>query len=124
MIKRKTIQRGAIRQILEQSKGPLGVKEVLEAARGFLPGLNQSTVYRNLKVLVEEGRLLKLNHPTLGTLYERAGRVHHHHFYCRICDRVIELQGCGLDESRGMPVGFVAESHEVFLFGVCSSCTP
>jgi Fur family ferric uptake transcriptional regulator len=122
-MKRKTTQKEAIEEVFRQLDRPLGIEEILATARERVPGLNQATVYRNVKLSVEEGRLLRLNHPTLGTLYERTGKEHHHHFHCRACNRVIEIPGCALNEEQAVPAGFVAESHEVFLFGICSSCS-
>ena len=84
--------------------------------------LNQATVYRNLKLLVERGWLRKINTPESGAWYERADKAHHHHFKCRSCDQLFELPGCALNEAKFTPPGFVTEGHEIFLFGICSSC--
>ncbi len=119
---RKTHQRTTIEEIILQKDRPLTVEEILTAGRRKLQSLNQATVYRNLKLLVEKGWLRKVNHPVLGVLYERTDRGHHHHFHCRMCDRVFELPGCALDEEKAVPTGFVAEGHELFLFGVCPTC--
>jgi Fur family transcriptional regulator, ferric uptake regulator len=121
-MKRKTIQRDAIQEVFLKRKRPLRVEEILEIGRGSVASLNQATVYRNLKRFVESGWLRTVHHPEAGTLYERAEKGHHHHFHCRFCDRVFELPGCALSQRNSTPPGFVAEGHEVFVFGVCSSC--
>lgn len=121
-MKRKTTQRDAIQQVLQEKDCALEAEEILCAARQLVNSLNQSTVYRNLKLLLEKGWLRKINHPTRGPLYERAGRDHHHHFHCRACNKVYELPGCGLNEKDSTPQGFITERHEVYLFGVCASC--
>lgn len=100
----------------------MAVGEILRLAQALVESLNQATVYRNLKLLVEDGWLKQINHPVLGALYERTGTGHHHHFHCRICDRVFELPGCALNEEGAAPAGFVTEDHDIFLFGVCASC--
>ncbi|MFZ1955978.1 MAG: transcriptional repressor [Desulfobacterales bacterium] len=84
--------------------------------------MNQSTVYRNLKLLVEKGWLRKINHPARGPPYERTDKDHHHHFHCRSCNKVYELPGCALNENESTPEGFMTEKHEIFLFGVCTTC--
>jgi Fur family ferric uptake transcriptional regulator len=122
MMKRKTNQRNAIEQVFRQQDGPKGIEEILVAARQGVDSLNQSTVYRNLKLLVEKGWLCKISHPVLGTLYERTNKDHHHHFHCRSCNKVYELPGCALKEKEATPQGFMTETHEVFLFGVCAAC--
>lgn len=122
MMKRKTSQRAAIEQVFRQQDRPLGVEQILKNGREIVESLNQATVYRNLKLLVEKGWLKQINHPSLGTLYEQTGKGHHHHFHCHACNRVFELPGCALNEEEAAPEGFVVEDHEVFLFGVCPSC--
>jgi len=119
---RKTQQRTAIIHAIEQEDRPLRVGEILNLGREDVPTLDQATVYRNLNRLVDEGAVLRINHPTLGALYERAGKKHHHHFHCRICDRLLELPGCAFDDKGQTPKGFRIESHELFLYGVCSEC--
>jgi Fur family ferric uptake transcriptional regulator len=122
MMKRRTTQRDAIQKVILERDRALNAEEILRAACRLVDSLNQSTVYRNLKLLVEEGWLQKINHPARGPLYERADKGHHHHFHCRSCNKVYELPGCILNENESTPQGFVTEKHEVFLFGVCASC--
>jgi Fur family ferric uptake transcriptional regulator len=121
-MKRKTAQRAAIEQVFRQQERPLGVEEILQRGREIVTSLNQATVYRTLKLLVASGWLHQFSHPALGTLYEMTGKEHHHHFYCRMCNRVLELPGCALKNEGIVPDGFVVEDHEVFLFGICTSC--
>jgi Fur family ferric uptake transcriptional regulator len=113
----------AIEQVFRQHKRPLGVDEVLKYGRKLVVSLNQATVYRNLKLLVKDGWLKRVSHPSLGTLFERTGKGHHHHFHCRACNRAFELPGCPLKEDGIAPAGFVVEDHEIFLFGICPSCS-
>lgn len=121
-LRRNTTQRKAIEQVFMQHDGPLGVDEILELGRVFVRSLNQATVYRNLKILIDDGWLKRIFHPSLGTFYERTGKVHHHHFHCRECNRAYELPGCALNEDEAAPDGFIVTDHEVFLFGICPSC--
>ena len=121
-MKRNTTQKTAIEQVFRQHDRPLGVDEILRMGRKIVGSLNQATVYRNLKLLVDNGWLKRITHPSLGTLYERTGKGHHHHFHCRECNRAFEFPGCALKEDEIAPHGFVVEAHEIFLFGICPSC--
>jgi len=121
-MRRKTSQRTAIELVLQEVNRPMGVEEILNHSRKIVTSLNQATVYRNLKLLVESGWLRQIHHPVLGTLYERTGKGHHHHFHCRVCGRVFDLPGCALNEDKAAPEGFVVEDHEIYLVGVCPSC--
>ncbi len=120
--RRNTTQRNAIENVFRQHERPLGVDEVLRYGRRLVASLNQSTVYRNLKILVEDGWLKRISHASLGVLYERTGKGHHHHFHCRQCNRTFELPGCALKEEDVAPDGFIVEDHDIFLFGICPSC--
>ena len=120
-MRRNTTQRKAIEQVFRERERPLGVDEVLRYGRKLVESLNQATVYRNLKLLIDDGWLKRISHPSLGALYERTEKGHHHHFHCRECNRAFELPGCALKENTA-PDGFVVEDHEIFLFGVCPSC--
>lgn len=121
-MKRNTSQRTAIQSVFQMIDRPMGIDEILEHGRTLVHSLNQATVYRNLKLLVENGWLKPISHPVLGTLYERADKGHHHLFHCHACNRLYELPGCALDEHNAVPKGFVIEEHEIFLFGVCPLC--
>ncbi len=121
-MKRNTSQRAAIEQVICADDRPLSVKEILERGRASVKSLNQSTVYRNLKQLIDDGRLSQVRIPSLGVLYEKSGKTHHHHFYCRSCRCAFEVPGCALDSRRISAKGFNVEEHEIFLFGKCPSC--
>ena len=122
-MKRQTTQRSAIEEVLRHYSRPLGIEEILEYGRKSVKTLNQATVYRNVKLLVESGWIRTVNHPSRGTLYELAEKEHHHHFHCYSCNRVFELPGCVLRDKDLVPEGFVVQNHEVFLSGICASCS-
>ena len=121
-MQRKTIQRDAIKGAFLRKNRPLRIDEILRIGRLSVKSLNQATVYRNLKLLVEDGWLRTVRHPSLGVYYERVDNAHHYHFHCHTCDRLFEVPGCALNEMKSSPPGFVVEQHEVFVFGICASC--
>lgn len=123
ILKRVTAQRKAIEGVFNQHERPLTVEEIHTYSRCSVPSLNIATVYRTLKILTDNGWLEKIVHPSFGTLYERSGKDHHHHFFCRECKRAYELPGCALKLEDATPAGFVVEDHEVFLIGKCPDCT-
>ncbi len=121
-MKRKTNQRNAIQEVFRKLDRPLSIDEILKAGRETVGTLNQATVYRNLKLLVQKGWLIKIRTPEPGAVYEKAGKEHHHHFQCRSCDRLFEISGCAFNEHISTPPGFVTEGHEVYLYGTCPAC--
>lgn len=121
-MERDTSQRRAIRKVLEEANRPLGPHEVLEAAKARVPGLGIATVYRALKGFVDEGVLAPVELPGESVRYETAGRAHHHHFHCRDCQRVFEVETCGFDVSVVAPRAFRVERHDIVLYGLCADC--
>ncbi len=121
---RNTSQREAIQQSLETAVRPLSPEEILEAAREQVPGLGIATVYRNIRRMVEEGQLHPVQLPDEPARYEPAGKGHHHHFRCRKCERVFDVEGCPGSLKEMLPEGFQLESHEITLFGLCKHCHP
>ena len=122
MPKRRTQQRHAIHKAFEETSRPLGPQEVLDIAQASVPGLGVATVYRTLKKFLEEGILRTVELPGAPNRYELAGLDHHHHFCCRTCDRVFDVEGCPDRVAELAPAGFRLEAHEVVLYGLCSHC--
>lgn len=123
MVQRRTPQRDAIRDVFRGTDRPLGPEEVLERAREEVSTLGLATVYRNLNRLVSEGWLCEVALPGESTRYEAASLPHHHHFLCRMCRRAFDVPDCPGPVEALAPEGFVAESHEVILYGLCPECT-
>ena len=121
-MERNTRQRSAIREAIAQAGRPLLPGEVLTAAQSTSPGLSIATVYRNLRILLEEGELQPVDLPGENTRYELAGAGHHHHFQCLVCQRVFEVKACPGNFASLAPPGFTVEDHDLTLYGRCSDC--
>jgi Fur family ferric uptake transcriptional regulator len=119
---RKTSQRDAIQQAFADADRPLSPQEVLDAAKAVVPSIGIATVYRNIKLLVDQDELVPVQLPGESPRYEEAGKAHHHHFHCRKCDRVFEVDGCDAIFRRITPQGFRLESHDLTLSGLCADC--
>ncbi len=118
---RNTRQKEAIRSAFLKAGRPLSPMEALEQAGEAAPGLSIATVYRNITAMVEEGSLVAVDLPGLPARYETAGKSHHHHFQCRVCQKVFEFAGCSLPKPK-LPRGFRVTGHEFFLYGTCATC--
>jgi Fur family ferric uptake transcriptional regulator len=119
---RNTRQRSAVRAAVDAAGRPLSPVEVLDAARRSVPGLGVATVYRTIRVLLDEGALVAVELPGAPARYEPAGRTHHHHFRCRACDRVYEVPGCASGIAALTPAGFELDHHDLVLYGRCDAC--
>jgi Fur family transcriptional regulator, ferric uptake regulator len=121
-MQRDTRQRRAIRKAFREAGHPLSPQELLELAQEHVESLGIATVYRNLRSLQEEGWLEAVELPGEPARYEVAGKGHHHHFHCRDCDRVYEVEGCPGNLKDVTPKGFKLERHEFVLYGLCDAC--
>lgn len=121
-MQRDTAQRRAIRGVFSTHNRPLTPMEILEAAQVHVPKMGLATVYRTLKSLTESKHLIVVDVPGEPQRYELAGKGHHHHFSCRACGRMFEMDGCPADLDQLVPPGFVMEDHEVFIYGRCREC--
>ncbi len=142
-MERLTRQRLAVLESLAVSGRTLSPAEILELARQSAPGLNLSTVYRQIKALESDGEIVKVELPAQPSRYEArcthadpvpgktAGRSgphvtgeahHHHHFHCTSCETVVPIHGCPGNMQELAPTGFQVETHDLVLHGRCATC--
>ena len=121
-MERSTRQRSAIRQVIDEAHRPLSPPEVLALAQQQVAALGMATVYRNLKLLLDEGAVQMVTLPGDSPRYESAGHAHHHHFQCEACGRVFDVHACPGDLSGMAPAGFQVHHHELTLYGQCADC--
>jgi Fur family ferric uptake transcriptional regulator len=121
---RYTAQRAAIIGAIRAAEGPLTTAQVHERAGRVCDGLGIATVYRNIKLLLDSGEIKAVTLPDGDTRYESASLGHHHHFQCRGCGRVFDLDECPVELRHGQTLagGFIVNGHELTLFGVCPEC--
>ena len=98
--------------------------EVQRTARG----VNISTIYRTLELLVDSGIVGRVRIGEMGYRYERlrAGE-HHDHLICNECGRVIEFFEPGIESLQDVVCeryGFLPLSHSHQMRGICRQCRP
>ena len=122
--KRQTRQREAILETIRRAEGPLSVAEILERCRSSVPSLGLATVYRTIQLLRESGSITDVLLPGEEPRFEPGALGHHHHFQCRGCAKVFELETCpvGLPTGTMLPGGFRVEDHHLTLYGLCPNC--
>lgn len=119
---RRTRQRRAIREVIVDAGVPLSPREILERSQSHVTGIGMATVYRTIKLLAEEGSIQTVDIAGESPRYEAAGKGHHHHFHCRDCGKVYELEGCCGHFAELTPKGFRLDGHDLTLYGQCSEC--
>ncbi len=124
---RQTIQRHAIRSVLEQASGPLTPQEILDRASREHNSIGLATVYRNLNSMQESGEVRAVHLPGDPTRFEQMPRRHRHHFRCDGCETVFAIdQSCPVQALQGttLPGGFTVSDHSLTFYGTCPDCSP
>jgi len=121
---RMTPQRMAILHTLHHAKGHLSATQVYERARRDQPGITETTVYRTLEFLAENGFALAA-HMGGGKLVYELTEENHHHLICRKCGKTVAVKYSALTNlynELGDSTGFKLDSSHVTLFGLCPDC--
>ena len=121
---RMTPQRMAILHTLRHAGGHLSATEVFERTRRDQPGLTETTVYRTLEFLAENGFALAA-HVGGGKLVYELTEENHHHLICKKCGQTVAVEFAalaGLYEQLNASTGFKLDSSHVTLFGLCPEC--
>ena len=119
MKRRSTKQREIVYEALMRLYHPTA-EEVYEYLQNEQPGIGRATVFRNLTVLAEEGRIVKLFFPDEVAHYD-ANIDGHYHFVCKRCAKIIDLR---TNARPALPPehDFEVETQEINFYGRCREC--
>lgn len=118
------IRREMVRIFAEKSC-PLTAKELEEILENANLSVNKTTVYRELKFLVNNGYIVEVHILPNEVSYESSELKHHHHLVCDICGRVDSFTKCFAKELEGdiyQKKGFKIKRHTFELYGTCANC--
>ncbi|OGF53636.1 MAG: hypothetical protein A2Z21_05300 [Candidatus Fraserbacteria bacterium RBG_16_55_9] len=120
---RVTKQRKAIFSALQGDVSHPTADEIYQRVKRRLPHLSLATVYRNLKLLAQEGLILEISTPDGPNRYDPQTHQHYH-FFCERCERVYDVEipvQAQLNRELSRQ-GFSVRSHETVFYGLCRSC--
>ena len=125
---RYTAQRRTLVEILGRTGRPITIPEVLEAASN----LTQSSVYRNIAVLIDVGVVERIAGTDDYGRFELAEVFagHHHHLVCEQCGTIDDFHASPKLErvlgetawSAAAEQGYVVNEHRLELRGRCIDC--
>ncbi|RUM59899.1 MAG: transcriptional repressor [Persephonella sp.] len=121
MKRRNTYQRQIILNILKMTDTHPTAEWIYERAKSYIPNLSLGTVYRNLKVLKEEGKILEI---TDGKLTRFDGRTdNHYHFKCVKCGNIYDVEYNDIEIKESLKKkGFKPLSYQLVITGICKNC--
>lgn len=117
-----TPQRRAIVDFLQEAFNHPTADDVLQAVNAQFPMTSRATVYNTLNWLKADGLVREVFEN--GQVRYDPNTTHHHHFVCRRCGKVedVDCDLIGAINICTLPGEPEVESYEVTVRGICSVC--
>lgn len=117
-------QRDEIRDILMETTSHPTAEWVYEKVKPRIPKISLATVYRNLTLLVAEGKAQKIRADEGPDRFD-ATTENHYHFSCSECGNVYDVDYPiipDFEENVSISTGFEIKNHSIIFSGVCKNC--
>lgn len=121
---RATPARRVLLSALLDTPGHHSAEELAAAVRARAPGVNISTVYRNLEEL-ERLKVVDRTHLGHGPATYHLATTAHGHLVCENCGSMTEIPAVvftSLAETVRAQYGFTAEPRHFAILGTCANC--
>lgn len=120
---KSTRARTQILEQLEHSALPLSAQDLA----GKIINCDNSTLYRNLKTLVEKKLINEIHIGKDRTFYEGKNKIHHHHVICTDCAKIADTHECDIDHKvssilKKLKNFKTITMHSLEFFGLCIDC--
>ena len=121
---RNTVQRKIILENLQAMRNHPTVEEFYAVVSKEYPNISKTTMYRNLRILAQNGQILRVLLPDGLERYD--GQIHnHYHFQCAHCETIFDVEIDYLhhiETSVAKKYGFDIQSHDIVFKGICKPC--
>lgn len=120
---RNTIQRDLVLEAARNLSHPTA-DEIYAKVTSVHPSVSRGTVYRNLGLLITQGKLRKVALPGAADHFDITVGDHYH-IHCRGCGRVVDADlpyQAELLDCLGDTQGYVVEGHDICIRGLCPVC--
>jgi Fe2+ or Zn2+ uptake regulation protein len=120
---RKTRQKEAILRVVKGTLSHPGAEWVYEQVKQEIPAISLGTVYRNLRLLKEDGRISGIESGATGRFDGNTRK--HYHFRCEKCERIFDVDlpvNRKLNDKVAERTGFKVDSHRLEFHGLCKDC--
>jgi len=122
--RRRSLQRERIYEIIKNSSLHPTALWIYDFLKKDIPSIALGNVYRNLKILVEEGRIKNWDFGDGIEHYDALIKLHYH-FICEKCkviiDFMIPIQN-NITKSAQKKTRHNLTGHTIQFFGVCEEC--
>ncbi len=122
--RRQTIQRGLVLDAVIDLCNHPTAHEVYEYIHKTHPSVGKATVYRNLNLLVDEGKLKRVFAIDGPDHYDSTIEVHQH-LECKVCKKIIDVS-LSINDDNFVDVekqtGFSDIDRNIIITGICPEC--
>ena len=122
--RRQTIQRRIILEELKKVKTHPTADNLFMMAKKRIPSITFGTVYRNLNLLRDAGKILELTCGRYSCRYD-GDASQHYHFFCLKCKMVFDARIPAvenLDKKVSQKLKFQVKYHRIEFYGYCQKC--
>jgi Fe2+ or Zn2+ uptake regulation protein len=120
---RMTKQRRIILEELKKVKTHPKADEIFFMVRKRIPNISLATVYRNLKILKDRGKIMELTYGSESSRFD-GNPSPHLHFFCNSCKKVFDIEQIDFkfDVAKLRKKGFKVFGHRTEFFGLYKNC--
>jgi Fur family peroxide stress response transcriptional regulator len=123
-VRRKSKQRERIYEFIQSRMDHPTAQHVYEALKREIPFISLGNLYRNINILVEEGRITRREFGD-GMEHYDAIPGPHYHFICDTCKKITDFpmptQDLITEKARKMTRHSIS-GHTIQFFGTCENC--
>lgn len=121
---RKSKQKETILRIMKNTNSHPTADWVYERVKKEIPNISLGTVYRDLKLLKQEGDIAEVG---LGDTLSRfdGNTQNHYHFRCQQCSCIFNVDepvNEEIDNRVAQKMGFKISHHKLGFYGLCPEC--
>lgn len=124
MERRNTIQKELVLETVNTMKRHVTAEEIYNYIHEDHPSVGKGTVYRNLGVLVEEGKVRKVEVPCGPDRFDFTLKPHYH----IVCTRCGDVQDVDMDPITDLvdrvhdKRGYLFTGYDILFKGICPAC--
>lgn len=119
-----TRQRQIILEVLRGTGVHPTADVIYEQVRKIMPQISLGTVYRNLRLLTENGEIQELSYGCSHSRFD-GNPSDHYHFVCRECHAVADVDLPVMNKINTLAAEAVngrVDSHRLEIYGLCAGC--
>lgn len=122
---RHTLQREIVLQEILKIQGHATADMIYDKIHESYPSISRATVYRNLRALEKQGKIMRISIPD-GADYFESSKQKHYHIKCNCCEKIYDASLCYnpklLELAQEADKNFDLISCNLLFEGLCPSC--